>query len=147
MSTRPVKASLPSLQECNTGREGPIDPWIATNTLQRSIAKTNQSALPSTHKSSQAWPRIYLALISIVCVLVSGKLSLGAIRLDSLSPYAEAAVHRMSVFSNYGATSLEVKATASFQSNGRTNEIQWDKYSLVLRGQRIFLQCVFYQNE
>jgi hypothetical protein len=29
------------------------------------------------------------------------------------------------------------------KSNGRTEDVQWDQYSLLLKSQRVFLQCVY----
>ena len=31
---------------------------------------------------------------------------------------------------------------SSFSSDGFTDAVQWDSYSLIVKGQRIFLQCV-----
>jgi hypothetical protein len=36
-------------------------------------------------------------------------------------------------------TSLSTPITAAFSSNGRTNMVQWDKYTLALHGQRVLV--------
>ena len=34
------------------------------------------------------------------------------------------------------------ESSSSFSSDGFTDAVQWDSYSLIVKGQRIFLQCV-----
>ena len=36
----------------------------------------------------------------------------------------------------------ELETGSSFSSDGFTDAVQWDSYSLIVKGQRIFLQCV-----
>jgi len=145
----------PSIQNYKANGKCHSVPWIDSPLhVTTSGTKMNDpgsvGALPSVHpsayKSSQSttstvkiW--IYLALISIVCVLVSSKVPLGSsVWPDVLNYYSEVTTRYMPVYGYNDARSSEVTTTALLESNGRTDQVQWDKYSLVLRGQRIFLQ-------
>lgn len=35
---------------------------------------------------------------------------------------------------------LDVSASMGFKGNGRMTDVQWDGYSLIIKGQRIFIQ-------
>jgi|SRR6266404_5750402 len=43
------------------------------------------------------------------------------------------------VYTTTNGTALSVSNASGFSSNGRTNQVQWDKYTLALRGQRVLL--------
>jgi hypothetical protein len=115
-------------------------------------AKVNQVAymeiLPSIQpdtyqrlqwRTSAVRPWIYIAFISIVCVLASCKAPLGSyLWRDGSNHYSYASY--MLVYDDNNPTSPAMTVRPPFENNGRTDQVQWDKYSLVLRGQRIFLQ-------
>jgi len=35
---------------------------------------------------------------------------------------------------------VDIPAGTGFTGNGRTNDVLWDKYSLIIKGQRVFIQ-------
>lgn len=78
---------------------------------------------------------IWLALVLLFCV-ASGNVSVPQWP-DVLSHYSE-------IFARFlrGTLTPSVFASApkQFESNGRTEQVRWDNYSLTLLGQRIFLQ-------
>ena len=103
-----------------------LDPPLLTTNRHRCNTTMNDLG------SVKIW--ICLALVSMVCVL-------GSLRFPLPSPpwldgLIDATARYLPV---HDARFSEVTATL-FESNGRTDQVQWDNYSLILRGQRIFLQ-------
>lgn len=92
-------------------------------------------ARSTTRKSTiRTW--FYVTLVSLFCVLASRKIPTSAWP-DALNRYSD--VTARFLHKEQELPSLAAAAT-SLSSNGRTDEVQWDNYSLVLRGQRVFIQ-------
>ncbi|KAH7885531.1 glycoside hydrolase family 35 protein [Phlebopus sp. FC_14] len=75
-----------------------------------------------------------LALLSVLCILVSPN------RPSSIwsSPFSDA----VDVFEKPQPQTRRVEptaVTANLTGNGRTTDVMWDKYSLVIKGQRVFI--------
>jgi hypothetical protein len=96
---------------------------------------TKSSKLLRHHcTQGQRWP-LYLAL------LVSLALSLVA----CTSPFPVARLLVTSILTSHGLPSeipivFGAERDTGPHSNGRTQDVQWDGYSLILKGRRIFLQ-------
>jgi hypothetical protein len=128
----PFDKASPSAQECDANGEGHVGHWSTSMNkvaVLPSVRTVAYDGLRSKSSTVKAW--IYLVLISICCVFVFRKAPLGSsIWLDGFTYKSELTPHAPS----------EAIPTALFESNERTNQVQWDNYSLILRGQRIFLQ-------
>lgn len=92
---------------------------------------------PKVNKKTTARSWLYLILISLACVFVSRKVPTPTTWLDTLTGHPELSTRVFSV--ERDVEPLQVTET-SVNSTGLTDEVQWDEYSLLLRGQRIFLQ-------
>jgi len=120
--------SLPGISVCKAEGEG--HGGKTRIELDSNQCKTNLSSV-------RTW--IYLALISIACVLASLSVPSGVpLWPNGLSHYIDLPARYLPV--DNGRASSEVSARTLFESNGRTDQVQWDNYSLILRGQRVFLQ-------
>jgi len=71
---------------------------------------------------------ILLVTLSVLCILVS------AVRPSTIwSQISHLDIQREE-------ERLDVSANMGFKGNGRTTDVQWDEYSLIIKGQRIFIQ-------
>ena len=77
-----------------------------------------------------------VVFLAVICVLLS-PLRHSTLWATSLSPCTN------SLAGASGKEAIEKPTVpAGLTGNGRTNDVLWDKYSLVVKGQRIFLQYV-----
>ena len=84
--------------------------------------------------SFRSW--LSLVLLTLVCVFISRKAP-STPSLDLLTQHPELSSQIFSIERDIVPLSV-IKTNVS--DNGLTDEVQWDGYSLLLRGQRIFLQ-------
>lgn len=92
--------------------------------------------LPLNDPASSRFPKrrgpswALFAILSVLCVLVSSvrrsNFFSSASHLDF--PRAEPVV------------AADTLTAMGFTGNGRTNDVLWDKYSLIIKGQRVFIQ-------
>ncbi|KIM73346.1 glycoside hydrolase family 35 protein [Piloderma croceum F 1598] len=125
--------SLSTKRGCKDGvEEGDFDnaSWIE---LDPSLLATNRhrcNTIMNDLGSVNIW--ICLAL-SMACVL-------GSLRFLSPSlPWLDGLIHATARYLPVHDTRFSEVTTMLFESNGRTDQVQWDKYSLIIRGQRVFL--------
>jgi hypothetical protein len=73
-------------------------------------------------------PYTLLAMLSVLCILVS------AVRPSTFwSPLSHLHISREE-------EPLGVPVGIGLTGNGRTTDVLWDKYSLIIKGQRVFVQ-------
>lgn len=111
-------------------------PQLLTKTLDEESARV-QSPAPYhqkiiEHAAPRSW--LYLLIMVLACISVSRKIPSW---LDTLTRHPEHTTSHLSI--DQDVQSLPVLAT-SLSSNNPTNEVEWDEYSLLLHGQRVFLQ-------
>ena len=93
----------------------------------------------SRTKSGRLW-LLCLLFVAFVLLCPTGKVTSGWISSHSVRPHQFVTVHSDSI--NVSERPLRVGMTLreGLSDNGRTKEVQWDKYSLIVKGQRVFLQ-------
>lgn len=102
-------------------------------TLEAVDSKSLQSHMPSLSgptssrfSKRRGWSWVLFVIFSVLCVLVS------PVRRSSIfSPASHLDFSR--------AEQVDMLAGMDFTGNGRTTDILWDKYSLIIRGQRVFI--------
>ena len=101
-------------------------------TEKRGYSKAEEGTLPlrgaikaKHQRTNLLWA---LVLCSVLFVLVA--------------PFKPSTLLSGSVANTSGKQTVEEPAVTNTEltGNGRTNDVLWDKYSLVLKGQRIFIQ-------
>lgn len=108
-----------------------------TDIFVRSHNKTQYEK--STRRS---W--LILGLASIALVLFSWRTTPTSWKtLASASHYSEF-IARDSSVEDASNPAPEKNPVQLFSSNNLTDQVQWDQNSLVVKGQRVFLQCVHY---
>jgi hypothetical protein len=122
-----------SIRGCKEGvEEGDLDnaSWI----------ELDPSLLPNRHRSNTIMNdlgsvKIWMCLaLSVACVL-------GSLRFLSPSPpWLDGLIDAAGRYLPVHDTLFSEVTTTHFESNGRTDQVQWDNYSLIIRGQRVFLQ-------
>jgi len=116
---------------CKEGEEGnasciELDPPLLTTNHHRYNTTMNDFG------SVKIW--MCLALVVIACV--SGSLRFPLPSLPWLDRLLDATAHYLPV---HDPRFSEVTTTL-FENNMLSDQVQWDNYSLILRGQRVFLQ-------
>ncbi|KAF9220869.1 glycoside hydrolase family 35 protein [Gyrodon lividus] len=110
------------------------EPEIMEKTTHRAVcSKAKDNMLPlggtaSVTRKRRGPPWIVVVLLSVLCVLVS---PVKPSRLWSSSLSASTDI--------YGTRAVESTTAANLTGNGRTTDVLWDKYSLVIKGQRVFI--------
>jgi hypothetical protein len=94
-------------------------------------------AIDAAKRKRASLPWVLVAVFSVLlCVLLS------PLKPSTVWPTASLPVTG-SVANTFREEIVEKPmVTAGLIGNGRTNDVLWDKYSLVLKGQRIFIQYV-----
>lgn len=79
-------------------------------------------------------PWVLVVLFSVLCVLVSP--------LKSSTVWSTSLIGSVADASGKQTVENPTETGTGLTGNGRTNDVLWDKYSLVLKGQRVFIQYV-----
>ena len=95
-------------------------------------------AINAPKRKRTGLPFVLVAVFSVLCVLVSPLARKPSTVWTISLPVAGSVAN---TFRNL-ETEGKPMVTAELTGNGRTNDVLWDKYSLVLKGQRIFIQYV-----
>ena len=93
-------------------------------------------AINAPKRKRAGLPFVLVTVFSVLCVLVS-PLARTVWPISLAVPGSVA-----NTFRNSETIGKPTVVTAELTGNGRTNDVLWDKYSLVLKGQRIFIQYV-----
>ncbi|THH16529.1 hypothetical protein EW146_g4124 [Bondarzewia mesenterica] len=130
------------------GRSGEIL-TVLSRKLEGNMFSTNfgeryhrGTSLPTANKSRSSW-----FLLVVICSLLTFSLFFPRAtsqfwpQLLSSSTYSRIAARYLPVDPRTSEVSKEVRTEiqALFSSNGRTNQVQWDDYSLLLQGQRFLI--------
>jgi hypothetical protein len=86
------------------------------------------SSLASSRLPKRGLSWALFVILSVLCVLV-----LPVRRLNIFSPTSHLDSSRVEPV-------LDILAGTGFTGNGRTNDVMWDKYSLIIKGRRVFIQ-------
>lgn len=104
-------------------------------TLEAVDPKLLQSdMLPLNDPASSRFPKRHglswalFVILSVLCVMVSS-----VRRSNFFSPASHLDFSRAD-------PAVDTLAGMGFTGNGRTNDVLWDKYSLIIKGQRVFIQ-------
>jgi len=106
-----------------TMREKPTLQVVDSKSLQSDMLPFGDPASSGfTKRRGLSW--ITFAILSVLCVLAS------PVRPSNIwSPASHLDVSR-----------VDIPTGMNLSGNGRTTDVLWDKYSLVIKGQRIFIQ-------
>lgn len=90
-------------------------------------------AVPREQTRCKLVPKVLVIFVTVLCIL--------AMRIWT-EPWSSFLLNvpNTSVSSRQHALSIEPTSTANLAGNGRTTDVLWDNYSLVIRGQRVFIQ-------
>ncbi|KAG1721261.1 glycoside hydrolase family 35 protein [Suillus paluster] len=107
------------------GKERAILEAVDTKMLQSDILALGGPASSASRKRrGLSW--ILFLILSVLCVLLS------PVRRSNIwSPASHLDVSR--------AEPVDMPASMGLNGNGRTDDVLWDKYSLVIKGQRVFI--------
>lgn len=120
----------------NSGAE---EPEIGPKERIYSYASAEDSVLPrvgatNVKRKRTGLPWVFVVLFLAVLYVLVAPLKPSTICPTSL-PISVASAIRQEIVE-------EPTVTTDLTGNGRTNDVLWDKYSLVLKGQRVFIQYV-----
>ena len=85
-----------------------------------------------TKRKRAGLPWVFVVVFSLVLYVLVSPLRLSSLWTSKLPL----------VSSGVAETAEKPTVTTELNGNGRTNDVLWDKYSLVLKGQRVFIQYV-----
>jgi hypothetical protein len=123
-SERGIDAQVGSVKKGKATLDA-VDPKM----LQSEMLPLSASDPPSSRFPKRRGPSwVLFTVISVLCVLVSP-----VRRSNIFSPASHLDLSRAEPV-------VDALAGMGFTGNGRTNDVLWDKYSLIIKGQRVFIQ-------
>jgi hypothetical protein len=147
VGVRGTRRGIPTSDVSDMTRDDPKRPVSDASAISEIVT---QSPLPNkvlvtvhdhdTAQLQRKWPWL-LTRTTVTLIFVSIVFSFIILFPLSRSPtsHPSGPVPRISSDATRDRTALPMATSPAFSSNGRTDHVQWDEYTLVLRGQRVLV--------